>query len=240
MAKMSELGKELGSEEAEQNDQPKHQIDPAVLKQIQEGEQAKVFNTLMADEQFGQILRARQAGKKLKIVEDSGEEKKEEKAPEQQDLSKMSEAEKLEYLGNSIISKLDPLIDNKIKGIKTEVEGLKSYATNKSQTELQAQIEQFAEKHSDFETYKPRMAEIATENRKLSLNQLYTLAKAEKGELMPKAKATSSERPSHSLARPHKKTEAPNGVVGMRELLAGASNKVFSQMNGRDFNDSEE
>lgn len=224
---------------------PAAKLPKEVVDSIEQGAQAKIFNTLMQDPDYAAVMRMKQQGKKMKISEEGVEPVKQPEgasgakpAPPSSDLSKMSEQEKMQYLVDQVVGKTGQLVDQKLAPMTKELEQLKGYAQGKLRDETITSVNDVKKKYgeSEFEALKPTMAELYQRNQSLSAEELFLLASAKSGKLVQSKTRSASEKPTSTTSRPHVKPEVKNGVTGMRELLQGATARIYSER----FGESEE
>lgn len=228
------LGKDLDdTTQSGAKDEKTPQLDSKVVEQLKNAGKAELYSQLAQDPEFSQLLQMKQSGKKFKVVEEGTDSSSNASNPNPSpDLEKMSESEKLQYMVSQVTKETSKIVDAKLAPLGQTVEQLKVQATQINLQKINDQITQVKKKYSDFETFEPRMTEIAKENRGLSVEQLYFLAKQEKGGFAPTSRLTASERPSSTTARPHVKREIGQGVVGIREMLPNAIAQTLSRTLG--------
>lgn len=214
---------------------PTAKLPKEVVDAIKQGAQAEIFNTIMQDPDYAAVMRMKQQGKKMEISEAGVEKPKpggapEAKAPPASDLSKMSEQEKMQYLVNEVVGKTGALVDQKLAPLNKELEQLKGFAQGKLREETITSVNDVKKKYgeSEFEAVKPAMAELYQRNQSLSAEELFLLASAKSGKLVQAKTRSSSEKPTSTTSRPHTKSEVKNGVVGLRDLLQGATSRAYS------------
>lgn len=198
------------------------QLDPKIIQALKESGAAEYHAKLASDPDFANLVKARQSGKKVKLVEEGAGDSHPTTTPSSQadpDFEKMSEKEKMMFIAQSAATIATTNLKKELDPINQKVDGLLQHSANIRRADIETNVEQARKSFPDFETYEPRMAQLASENKNLTVRQLYLLAKDEKGGLIPTSRLTSSERPSNSIARPHAKREMKAGVMGIREVL---------------------
>lgn len=245
---VDKFGKPL-EEEEEQQSQSQPQLSAEALQQIRQGAQAEVYGALQNDPEIGQILRLRAAGKKPQVTE-AGVERPESSASSQHaappasvDLSKMSEAEKMKYFVDQVRAETVKVVGEQLKPIDQRLNAIEGFGQEIKKNDVVAQVAAVKKKYgeSEFESLKPQMAALLTENPNLSAENLFLLAAAQAGRFVQAPRRTTSEKPSSTTSRPHERREpARPGVGGMRELLSGATSKVFERVSGQNGNSFDE
>lgn len=198
-------------------------------------EQRTILAQLMADPDIQAVIRSKNAGKQIKVVEDVEE-------PVEDDTSSViSEVTKdlpendptkaiLEKMGRvieeQVSRKLNPLLD-RLKG----VEGMVVEVQRKK---VQDQVANAQKKYKDLDQYRDAMVTLSKENPSLKVEDLYILAKSRAGKLQLAEAKTFSEKPNDSqgirtpskLKKPDGGKKIPQGRNGFASLLQDSLNKL--------------
>lgn len=231
------LGKDIDeNDEVEQT--PTSQISPEVLAEIKKGAQAEIFAQLQQDDAIRAVLQLRQAGKTPQVVEEGvdraagTESQPVADPPSPPDISKMTEQEKMRYLVSMVSKETTKLVDEKLQPLGKRLEQIEGFGAEIKKNEVVNQVQQLKTKYgeAEFEALKPQMASILQRHPTLSAEELFQMAKLQRGDMIPAAKLASSEKPSASTGKPHNRREVKPGVGGMRELLAGATGRIYDSL----------
>jgi len=191
----------------------------------QDGE---VLARLTADPDIRALLEARESGKAVRVV--VGEEgEKDKKADVKPDLNEMSNTELAEYLKGALLEAIKPVVGDALKPMSGKLDLLEAARKADEQSRFSQEVSDVKKKYPDFEEYRGEMVELDKKNPTLSAEQLYILARLEKGHGLPLDK-TASEKPSSAPNRPERtitrEIPLPKGRPGFQQLLSEALDKL--------------
>lgn len=235
---VNDLGEDL---EGDKGNAPPLKVDPKVIETAEKAGAAKLYAQIISDPELGEVLKARAAGKKMKLV--PADEKvtvTEEAAP---DFENMTEHQKHQYVISQVVKETSKLVDTKLAPVNERLDVFNNFAQTLQQRDAMGQVDALKKKHKDFDTFAPRMAELAGEHPRLTADQLYTLAAQEAGKFVPVASRTTSERPSNVIGKSQQKKEKPVGMAkfgGLGALIREAASQTISSMQPGYETDNEE
>lgn len=202
--------------------------------------QSQASTQLLNDPQVQEILRAKQAGRSVKVVDSEG-------TPTGETvnlLTGLKEDELEDMSGKQILElvqkQLSVLEEKKLKPLREESENLKRYMNQQAQERLKAEIATTRGKYKDFDDYRQDMLEIHAGSPNLSVEELYILAKTRAGKAIHPPKvveptqgtnegkedgpqtSTETERPTTAAGRP--------STASTREKPVGPRLRGFDQL----------
>lgn len=197
--------------------------------------EATLLARMAQDPEFGEIMRARAAGKKVKIIPDDNEYRSrsvvDEVAPEPQaeiDLEKMTNKELLQHLLRENVKATEKVLQAKLAPVLEQVTKLQTSSDKQLQTAAAGEFQVLQRSYPDVT--KPAvvnaMVKLNAENPALNAKQLYVLAKAGLGEPVVEARHVSTERPGSVTTRPPARKLKPvttPGMLGLREVIRQAA-----------------
>ncbi len=217
--KVDETGKEKVEEEISEK--------LGSLIEHNEGDK-KLLSMLIADPRVRKIIEADGTGKKLVLVEEQENENiaptKQEDLPGDIDLEGLSRADFAKTLLKQLGDVVAGTVKSSLSDLSNDIGELKNYVTVQQNNDAVGQVESARKLHKDFDDFQKEMLALSKENPRLSIERLYVLAKAEKGDNV--SVKVETERPDSSTARtitrPDRKTALPLGRQGMDVLLEEA------------------
>jgi hypothetical protein len=193
---------------------------------------------ILADPQVREVLEARTAGRKIKVVGEEAEPADMVEVPESKDLEAMTNAELVRHILGQVTHAVAGVVDKKIGSLSTDLDSVKGFVRTSQTTDVSKQIQSARDRWEDFDDQREKMLELSGANPGLGVEDLYVLAKARKGELPMVRRVAgdgtpSSEKPTHTGARPTKrKVPLPPGRQGFDQLLSEALGKLDLEAEG--------
>lgn len=184
-----------------------------------------MLQAMTADPNIQKILLAHREGRSVEVVET--EPKRQETQPEKPDATEtLPDGDKVvaKTIIQALEAKINPVID-RINTLEQLAQGLQSNTVKAQVTEAQG-------KYPDFGKHTKEMAQISKENPALSIDDLYVLAKARKGDLKLAKEEPFSERPTETPARPERRERGKDdpamarGSKGFANHLAEVLDKM--------------
>lgn len=208
------------------------------LEDAQQNNQARdMLNRMIADPEVAAVLRAKQAGKAVKVVEDAGEEEVEaEVDPTDEVVKGMAEDDPQRQLITTVSKLVDAKSEAKTAKLMAEIEELKSQlgsvqdvANQVKRKEVTEAVTSAKSKFKDFDEFKGKMLELSKDNPNLSVEDLYFVAKARSGKLRQVEAVTETEKPTSQPRRVGKPGSTPKrsrGRAGFHEMLADSFSRT--------------
>lgn len=234
----SALGEEIGGADGSGSDPASEETIRRLTQVTEEQVKARVMGELMKDPEIFSILRARQSGKRVKIVEE-GAEPPASSAPQQSDgldgidettLEGMSKKEMVGLVLKSVTKQLDNFFKQQSQPIVDRLGQLENTASSFAQERTQQAVQQVAQKYPDFWDFKDPMIQLSQKHPTMDAEELYLMAKVRAGKFVPKTSRTSTERPTNMSTRPPKVQQKNHTEQAIREL-ANQSLKGFFEAN---------
>lgn len=225
----------------EGNDAAKQQAETEMQRKLGESNEklaaAQVYAQLMRDPDFAAVAQAKAAGKKIKVEIDNGQVASlaDRFAPKPEagatvNYEKMTNEELAKHGLHQTATMVEAMLNEKLQPLVDSLQGVAKTTQKQENERARAEIEQTRQEFADFDTHRTRMMELAAEFPTAKAEQLYVLAKTEKGEAIVRKRSLQSERPSSIVGRPSshstRKTPLPIGKLGMQQLLAEAGEKL--------------
>ena len=189
----------------------------------------KLLSMLIADPRVRQIIEADGTGKKLVLIDEAKAKAKpsamaSEEVEESVDLEGLSRADFAKVLLKQLGGVVTETIKSSLSDLSKDVGELNKYVSTQQNNDAVGQVEKSKKLHEDFNDFQKEMLALSKENPRLSIERLYTLAKAEKGDNVDRTVETEHPETSsaRTVARPNRKTELPMGSRGMDILLEEA------------------
>ena len=180
---------------------------------------------IMNDPDIRAVLDARQAGRKVRLVEDKDELEDE---PEV-DLDALSNKQLAKYLLKQVVKASGEAAETRIGKMEQTLQGILTHIQGSATADVREKVESMKGRFADFDDLREMMTEINRETPGHSVEELYVLAKVRENGLDGLASGLRSERPSSSTARPsrknQRKTPLPTGRKGFDVLLQEALEK---------------
>lgn len=216
----------------------------------------KLREQILSDPDMKAVLEAKRAGKPIKVAEVSNEPKIEKKSlkdefglnPEpakRDDFNRMSNAELLDILTDSVETYVSASIDDAIQRSSSVIGGqFKNLQDNQNKL-AQALVEQakrtgaesMSKMHDDFQNYQEDVYKLVEHNG-LTIEDAYILAKSKKAASVPPANELSSERPTTPASRRpfavtrqegESRERAGSTTKRFRDLVTGAAENVMQR-----------
>jgi hypothetical protein len=179
---------------------------------------AKNLAQLIQDPDVRALLDAKQSGKKVKLVEDTGQ------------VSEPVSFEGVDFDGldnkglvELVMRKVPGLISASMKPQFDELRGttsrLDAFLAKTTQVSVTEQVDTAREKFKDFDSYARDMMSLSRDNPGLSVTELYHVAKSRKGEPSGTERA-SSEKPTGYGVRMAPKPRAKVGDVAKKSFTS--------------------
>lgn len=200
----------------------------------QKEDDSKLLAEMIANPMIREILEASRSGKTLKLVEDDkgessiqdlgGLEKSKVDLSSIKDLEDIPRREFAQVLIGQVSKALGPVLTKSLEPLMERVGTLEGHVDDGAKRDLDDAVAKARAKYKDFDNYKKEMLDLHKENRTLSVERLYILARTEKGDRIPAS--VDSERPDTSSGKPPRtrKREVPlaRGRRGLDQLLEEA------------------
>jgi len=179
----------------------------SVNGRVQQLENGEILSRLLADPDITAVIRAKQAGQKVKI--DLGEEP-EEVEEEEDDLTEgLDEKDP----ATKVLKRIDSLMNKKLEKllgpISDRVDRFDAFTGNIEKKEVTSQIQSAMERYPDFATYRNKMLKLSQESPSLSVEELYLIARSRSGKLDIKKASTFSEKPTPQAVSRGRKEQKP-------------------------------
>lgn len=180
---------------------------------------------LLSDPDIAAVVRARQAGKQVKVEEVNETPEPEPEVDITEGLAEDDPARQtLGKISKLINSKLSSK-DSEIEQLKSRVEQLQGVADAITARDVNDQLKATMSKYKDFTQYRDSMVQLSKQHPGLKVEDLYVLAKSRAGKLKMVEQATATERPSSQPQRSasRRNTPAPKpppGRKGFDQILA--------------------
>lgn len=234
---------ELAAQEAEAKAAREQEIADRLKLMDSKLTSSETLAKLMSDPDVRAVLDAKQAGKKVKLVEEEEEDEEEEL-----DLDSLTNKQLTKHLLKQVTKAVGVATEQRIAKVEELLQGVIGHIQGSQTADVRKQIESMKEKFPDFEDLRERMAEINHTTPGLSVEELYLLAKVRETGLDGLATGLRSERPSSSTARPprtqQRKTALPTGKRGfdvlLQEALEGRVSKAITTAAGEGEGSEEE
>lgn len=224
----NEQGEAAGSKTPEQLQQELQQANTSAVE-------ARLHAQLMSDPEISQILRARAAKKKVRIVEDTAGYTSasiaDEVAPvssgEKVDLEKLTNTELFEHLANQNAKNTEKILQRVLAPYSEKLGQLETLTNAQLNERSRQEVDTIRKQYPDFDKHRDAMLALNAQNPQLNAKQLYVLAKAQAGEPVVEARQMASERPGGVTTRPParttRKTPARPGMLGLRDIIREAT-----------------
>jgi hypothetical protein len=211
---------QLETQETEGSGEPEESIDEKLSKvqqTVQTGlQQNQQLVGLLADPDIQEVLRRKQQGQRFQITEPQTE-------PEPEpNFEEMDQKQLAQYLGKQNVKLVQDTVQQVMQPLVQQLQGMQT-AVQQTQQEKAVQVVQAtAQKYVDFDKYRDRMVQLAEVMTKATPEQLYVMAVTEAGKqpqlrsaVKQQSQRASSERPSHTTARPGQRQVPKN--LSLRE-----------------------
>jgi hypothetical protein len=189
----------------------------------QDANSAVTLAKLVADPDIRRILEARQAGKKVKVLD--GDEEPVRPVEPQKDLEEMTNQELMAHLATTLQGQVNAQIQKALEPVISQLGQVGQVMQSQKAKEVASEVNQVREKYEDFDDFKPDMLKLNQSNPDLSVEELYLIAKRRKGGPSVNSR-TQTERPtSVSRTRVAGKPKPGVGMAGrnaFNSLLANA------------------
>lgn len=206
------------------------------LTQVTEDQvKARVMAELMKDPEVFALMRARQAGKQVRIVEGDATNDGANQGNQQQGvddfddaaLEGMSRKEMMGAVLKSVTKQLDNFFKTRSQPLEQRLGQLENTANTVVQERTQQAVTTTAAKYPDFWTFKDQMIQLSQRHPSLDAEELYMMAKAKSGKLVPKTSRVSLERPTNTSPRPPKVKQDNHTEQAIRELATQSLRGFF-------------
>lgn len=202
------------------------------LEEAQGNNQAKeALNRIISDPDVMAVLKAKQAGKPVRVV-DAEEEAEQEPDPAEEIVKGMAEDDPQKDL----LGKISQLIDAKLEKSNKRFEEVESRLSETADVARAVKTEKVTnavkaarEKFKDFDQYKDKMLALSEENPSLGVEDLYFVAKARAGKLRQVETVTESEKPTSQprrVAKPGTTPKRAPGRAGFSEILRDSFSRI--------------
>jgi len=207
---------------------------------------AKVLAEFMRDPAFSKISEARISNKKIHVLtdEDLAQLRSSQRDDSQQpssnepeaDFENMDKKQMVGYLIKQIRQQVEPLFKQQMKPVEDQVQQLNGMAEQIAQREAIQEVQAARVKYPDFESFKDKMLELREAAPGMRVEQLYLLAKAQSGGLIPKSARAGSERPTNFLGGTKtKKRDHTSDAI--RSLVRNKASELLENLDDADFGD---
>lgn len=191
---------------------------------------AQLMAQLAGDPEISKILQARNAGKKVSVV-DPDEKSNQVVESHKMDWEGMNNSQLVENIPKVLLPSVQQAIKEQLEPLLAQVSQLQNGAQQNEQEKIKSSIETTKQKFSDFEDYRASMISINKETPGLGVEDLYWLAKARKGDFVDaRIEPTSTARPSNVAARPSlaesRKAPLATGRRGASQMLDEALSAI--------------
>lgn len=218
----NELNVEQGEEEIVHEGDNGHENRIKALESATRNNEAQTALTqLLSDPEVAAVVRAKRAGKPVKVTEAVEAEASEEK---EEGLESDSDDPQVQLLDK--VSKLfDAKLAKALEPMQQRLEQVGSVAEEVTKRDVNDQIATTKKKYPDFDKYGKEVLELSQANPALGVEQLYLLARHKKGNLRLMEQATASEKPTQQPRRQAKPggtpPPRPQGRKGFGQILEG-------------------
>jgi len=207
------------------------EIQARLSKVADQSEAAQSLARIVMDPDVAAVLRAKQAGRKVKVEEltDEGNKPSDEAPPPDEpfDYDTADNKALAKHILDSVARVVGQSLDTKLQPLSLKLQGLEADFTQRQTLSVQDQIQRAEKKFTDFKLFSQDMIQVHQSNPGLSVEELYYMAKMRKGGLEALTARTESERPGSSASKPvpTRKVPLPPGRRGFDQLLAEALEK---------------
>lgn len=194
--------------------------DSELADRINKLEVGQDMMALLADAEVQDVIRAKQAGRTVRVVVDEAEPAPN-VAEEVTDLTKDLDEDDP---NRDLLDGLSKLLDTKLEVIDQRLAAVEGVAKTSARKEVSDQVSVARKKFKDFNEYKADILELSKELEGLDVNELYIIAKNRKGNLKIDEPTTDVERPT-TISAAHRRTgakkpsEPRRGRSGFQSIL---------------------
>lgn len=194
------------------------------VQQQQQGGQA-LLSQLMADPEIAAVLRMKQAGRSVKVLDAEEVTKPTEPQPEPKlDPNETDPQKIIAYHMKQMMGEVKQTVASQLAPINQKLSQFDNIVQNQKVENISQQLEKLRSENSDVDNYLSTMAEINRQTgEQLPVKELYILAKARNGGVSTnRQSSTESERPTTEASRPSvfQNLQLPGGKAGMNQILA--------------------
>ena len=190
------------------------------IKALESGQE---MMSLLANPGVQDVLRAEQAGKKVKVVVEEPE-------PEPRiadEVTQLTEGLDEDDPNRDLMDGLSKLLDTKLGAINERLVAVEGAAKSSARKEVSEQVAATRKKFTDFDEYKGDILELSKQIEGLGVDELYLIAKSRKGNLKIDEPSTFTEKPTsqpgaHRRIGVTKPKEPRRGRSGFQDMVAEA------------------
>jgi hypothetical protein len=199
----------------------------------------------MSDQQIAELVRARNEGKSIELVDKSeleelrqGKDKNNDDEDGTRGGNSVSNDENIEELSNEellrlsedrVLKRVEGLLSEKLEPIQQKASEVDNLRQERQEEQLRTQVQQTRQKYEDFDEYKEDILKLSQKHTTLPVEDLYFLAKKNAGAFERADAPTDQEKPTHSTARGRRVTRDNEGRED-RKLDAGNTRRSFQSM----------
>lgn len=192
--------------------------------------ESRVLSSLVTDPLFREVLNARQAGRKARVVYDDETQPVTTTVDENVDFEALDNKGIVQHVTKSLPNIVREAVKASLQPIMDEMAVVKSSVTKGEADKATAEIAKAKAKFPDFDTFRPAMVTLNQQNPGLSVEELYLTARFRQTGSFGPDRTTASERPTHSTARPSLRQERraplPPGRTGFNQVMQEALSRL--------------
>lgn len=215
----------------------KDDLHPSVAKQLAELQQGQQHTSklmqLVSDPDVMELIKAKEQGRKFRLVEDNGQQRQHSPlddlvTPSENDPFKDVDIETLDNSGlaeyaahkasQATMKQLTPVLKQLTESFSTKMQSVEQFQQSVQQQQAAQQVAEAARKYPDFETYRDDMADLYDKFPNATMDQLYTLAKQQRGTLYQHRAETEKPESSATGGRSQPKSKV-RGSRGFEDAL---------------------
>ena len=189
---------------------------------------------IMADPDVLELLRLKEAGKKVTLQEIS-ENTPEDNFTVSQDIDSMSNRELAEFMQGNMAKSVGSLLESKLSPLMQRLESVDGFINQSTQVTAEQELAKLGQSFPDATGYYKEMGELNKVYPDLSVQQLYILAKNARGDLNLSPPNTQTEHPT-VISRPSstlttRETPLGHGQAGFKLALSEGIDRAAAKVN---------
>lgn len=191
-------------------------------------QESLLLRKLMMDADIQHVIALKNSGKPV-VIDEYKPKVEEIKPPE--DLTDTSKL--VEYLDRKIAQTAEAAVQRQGGPLAEQLNQLTQFLQSQQVNQYQQEIKQVQSKHKDFDQFRDQMKAISARvgDGKLSVEQLYVMAKMEAGVPLTRETGTESEKPGGDTVRVSNKRRDPVG--GGKRTATSILEAAFERVNSR-------
>lgn len=198
----------------------------SISEKVDRMDESQALAKIVSDPLVREVLEARRLGREVEVVGKDDRSAGDASEPELVDYDALTNSELVREILKNVPLMIGDEIAKKLQPVQSDVQDTKTYIQKRQESLLKQDIERAVSDHEDFEDYRNEMVHLSNENPKLSVEQVYLLAKHQKGGFEETDKRVESERATSSSSSPARKRlrqlKTKPGPRGFAELIDAA------------------